>query len=137
MDNDNFDVYEPSLDKSRVYKGWEIIKMINDNVLGNGDIIYNCYLGTCNVILYGSILYCFECCVDYISNWELINNNFKICKVLSRDETIKEIRKGVIEAIVNLDSIGGCDAEISYKNVTNDTLTKMDMNVDRWVVVYK
>ena len=59
-----------------------------------------------------------------------------MCKVLTRDEVIKEIRKGTIESMITF-GYGNSYFEISYKNVTNDTLTKMNMDIDKWIVVYK
>ena len=129
--DDNFEVIEPT-EKDRVYKGWEIIKMISEGILGKSeeDWIYN--------VNDGSYYNVHDIITDteLITVEELIKDKFKVCKVLTRDEVIKEIRKGTIESIITLDYINGY-LGISYKNVTNDTLTKMDMNVDKWIVVYK
>lgn len=129
--DDNFEVIEPT-EKDRVYNGWEIIKMISEGKLGKNeeDWIYNVndgsYYNTHDIITD----------TELITVEELIKDKFKVCKVLTIDEVVKEIRKGTIESIITLDYINGY-LGISYKNVTNDTLTKMNMDIDKWIVVYK
>lgn len=130
IDN-NFEVIEPT-EKDKVYNGWEIIKMISEGVLGKSEeeCIYNISNETyCNV-------YDIMTDMNEITLAELIKDKFKVCKVLTREEVIKEIRKGVIESIIALDCINGY-LGIGYRNVTNDTLTTMNMDIDKWIVVYK
>ena len=129
--DDNFEVIEPT-EKDRVYKGWEIIKMISEGILGKSeeDWIYN--------VNDGSYYNAHDIITDteLITVEELIKDKFKVCKVLTKDEVIKEIRKGTIENMITF-GYGNSYFEISYKNVTNDTLTKMNMDIDKWIVVYK